>query len=80
MFNAYATSLMCEEGFEVLDVHTLTGSYPGGTGGADVEFYKEHDIVHFKHQVTAPFQEILTQYLMGNLPKKLSIKNYQFFL
>ena len=78
MFNAYATSLMCKKGFEVLDVHPLTSSYPHGTGGPNVEHYKEHDIVHFEPHVMVPFQEALQEYLAGNLPKTLSMENYEF--
>ena len=69
---------MCNQGFEVLDVHPLTSSYPHGTGGPDVEFYKENDIVHFKPHVMAPFEDALTEYLKGNLPEELTFKNYKF--
>ena len=78
MFNAFATSLMCTEGFEILDVYPLTSSYPHGTGGPNVEFYKEHDIVHFKPHVMAPFEETLTEYLKGDTPLKISFDNYLF--
>lgn len=79
MFNAYATSLMCKEGFEVLDVHPLTASYPKGTGGPRVEYFKEHDIVHYEAHVTRPFEDILVEYFSGNLPKKHNFQNYFFF-
>ncbi|XP_028409585.1 uncharacterized protein LOC114532311 isoform X2 [Dendronephthya gigantea] len=78
MYNAYATSFMCQKGFEILDVHPLTASYPGGTGGPKIEFYKEHDVVHYKRHVTKPFEDLLTEYLLGNVPRQLNFKNYQF--
>ena len=77
MFNAYATSLMCREGFEILDVHPLTASYPGGTGGPNMEYFKEHDIVHYKIHVTRPFEDKLAEYFVGNFPKELTFENYQ---
>jgi hypothetical protein len=78
MFNAYATSLMCREGFEILDIFPLSASYPGGTGGPNVEYFKEHDIVHFKPIVMKPFQDALAEYFMGNVPEDLTFENYQF--
>ena len=78
MFNAYATSFMCREGFEILDVHPLTASYPDGTGGPKMEYFKDNDIVHYKTHVTRPFEDILAEYLVGNLQDKLTFENYLF--
>ena len=78
MYNAFATSFMCQEGFEILDVHPLTASYPNGTGGPTMEYFKEHDTVHYKTLVTRPFEDILAEYLLGNLPETLTFQNYLF--
>jgi hypothetical protein len=78
MFNAYATSFMCREGFEILDVHPLTASFPDGTGGPEMEYFKEHDTVHYKTYVTKPFEDVLADYLLGKLPGRLTFKNYEF--
>ena len=78
MFNAYATSFICRKGFEILDVHPLTASYPDGTGGPKMEYFKEHDIVHYKTNVARPFEDVLAEYLLGNLPEKLTFENYRF--
>lgn len=78
MYNAYATSLMCREGFELLDVHPSTGSYPDGTGDRDVKQSQHYDVVHYEPIVTAPFEEALADYLSGKLPEKLSLENYEF--
>ena len=72
MFNAYATSLMCQEGFEILDVHPLTASWSKGRGDE-----KPIDPVHFKPINTKPFEDVLAEYLTGNVPEELTFENYQ---
>lgn len=67
---------MCDSGIEVLDVYPLTRSFPGGTGGAEVAFYKEHDIVHFKTYVLKPLELFLEKYLLGQVPYPISWSNY----
>ena len=72
MFNAYATSLMCREGFEILDVHPLTASWSKGKGDG-----KPIDVLHFKPIITKTYEDLLAEYLMGNVPEELSLENYQ---
>ena len=52
MFNAYATSVACKAGYEVIDVHPLTKSYPGGT----------LDVVHYANQVFQTVEEMLEKH------------------
>ncbi|XP_031570868.1 uncharacterized protein LOC116305155 [Actinia tenebrosa] len=78
LFNAYANKLMCDSGIEVLDVYPLTRSFPDGTGGPEVAYYKEHDIVHFKVYVLRPLELLLEKYLLGQVPYPISWSNYFF--
>ena len=47
---------MCQAGLEVLDVYPFTRSFPEGTGGPEVAWYKERDIVHLKLHVMKPIE------------------------
>ncbi|EDO48635.1 predicted protein [Nematostella vectensis] len=78
VFNPISTSRACAADLEVFDVFPLTRSYPQGTGGPDVEFYKEHDIVHFKYYLLKPLEDILQEYLQDQVPLPISIENYEF--
>ena len=76
LYNSIATSLMCRAGLEVLDVYLFTRSYPGGTGGPEVAWYKEHDIVHFKFHVMKAIDRFLEDYFLGNVAFPINFKNY----
>ena len=78
LYNAFATSLMCRAGLEVLDVYSFTRSYPGGTGGPEVAHYKEHDTVHFKYLAMKPLDLFLEDYFLGKVPFPIDLQNYQF--
>ena len=78
LYNALATSLMCQAGLEVLDVYPFTRSYPGGTGGPEVAHYKEHDTVHFKYLAMKPLDLFLKDYFLGKVPLSIDLQNYQF--
>lgn len=78
LYNSLATSLMCQAGLEVLDVYPFTRSYPGGTGGPEVAWYKEHDIVHFKFHVMKTLDMFLEDYLRGKITFPIDFKNYMF--
>ncbi|PFX34988.1 hypothetical protein AWC38_SpisGene234 [Stylophora pistillata] len=78
LYNSFATSLMCQAGLEVLDVYPFTRSYPGGTGGPEVAWYKERDIVHFKFRVMKPVEQFLEDYFLGKIAFPLNFENYVF--
>ena len=78
LYNSFATSLMCRAGFEVLDVYPFTRSYPGGTGGPEVAYYKEHDTVHFKYHVMKPLDLFFEDYFLGKVPLPIDLENYHF--
>lgn len=78
LYNSLATSLMCQAGLEVLDVYPFTRSYPGGTGGPEVAWYKEHDIVHFKFHVMKTLDMFLEDYLRSKITFPIDFKNYMF--
>lgn len=78
LYNSIATSLMCRAGLEVLDVYPFTRSYPEGTGGPEVAFYREHDIVHFKFHVMKALDVFLEEYLLGQVPFPIDATNYMF--
>eukprot|EP00794_Sanderia_malayensis_P019987 gene19987-21947_t len=59
LFNAYATSAMCKNEIDVLDVYPISDSYPGGSGGVS----KQWDAVHFKRECFAPVEDLLEEYL-----------------
>ena len=69
---------MCRAGLEVLDVYPFTRSYPGGTGGPEVAYYKEHDTVHFKYHVMKPLDLFLEDYFLGKVPFPINLKDYHF--
>ena len=52
LFNAYAVSAMCKAGFDVIDVYSLTDSYPG----------RCTDHVHYKNKVFNMVETMLEQY------------------
>ena len=52
LFSAYATSVMCKAGVEVIDVYPLTDSYPDGT----------LDSVHYANQVFDTVEQMLEKY------------------
>ncbi|KAJ7318450.1 hypothetical protein OS493_037929 [Desmophyllum pertusum] len=78
LYNAFATSLMCRAGLEVLDVYPFTRSYPGGTGGPEVAHYKEQDTVHFKYLVMKPLDLVLEDYFLSKVLFPINLHNYQF--
>lgn len=78
LYNSFATSLMCRAGLEVLDVYPFTRSYPGGTGGPEVGYYNEQDIVHFKFHVMKALDLFLEDYILGNVAFPIDFKNYIF--
>ena len=69
---------MCDAGYEVLDVYPFTRSYPHGTGGPEVGYYKEQDIVHFKFYVMKPIDRFLEDYFLGRVAKPINFRNYAF--
>ena len=78
LYNTFATSLMCRAGLEVLDVYPFTRSYPGGTGGPEVAFYKERDIVHFKFYVMKPIDLFMEDYFRGKVVFPIDLNKYIF--
>ncbi|KAL9952517.1 hypothetical protein ACROYT_G039785 [Oculina patagonica] len=78
LYNSFATSLMCQAGLEVLDVYPFTRSYPGGTGGPEVAYYKENDIVHFKFHVMKALDLLLEDFIHGKVPFPIDFQNYMF--
>ena len=78
LYNAFATDLMCRAGLEVIDVFPFTRSYPEGTGGPEVGWFKERDIVHFKYFVMRPINIFLERYFRGEIPLPVSLKQYAF--
>ena len=69
---------MCRTGLEVLDVYPFTRSYPEGTGGPEVAYYKEHDIVHFKFHVMKTIDLFIEDYFRGQVVLPISLRNYVF--
>ena len=69
---------MCRTGLEVLDVYPFTRSYPEGTGGPEVAYYKEHDIVHFKFHVMKIIDLFIEDYFRGQVVLPISLRNYVF--
>lgn len=69
---------MCRAGLEVLEVYPFTRSYPGGTGGPEVAYYKEHDIVHFKFHVMKALDQFVEEYFLGNIVHPIDVENYMF--
>ena len=69
---------MCDAGFEVFDVYPFTRSYPYGTGGPEVEYYKEQDIVHYKFYVMKPLEHFFENYLLGKVSKSIDFRSYIF--
>jgi len=78
LYNSFATSLMCQAGLEVLDVYPFTRSYPGGTGGPEVAYYKEQDIVHFKFHIMKSIDLFIEEYLRGKVIFPINVRNYMF--
>ncbi|XP_068730188.1 uncharacterized protein [Montipora capricornis] len=78
LYNSYATSLMCKASLEVLDVYPFTRSYPEGTGGPEVAYYKDHDIVHFKFHVMKALDRFIEDYLLGKVLFPIDVTNYMF--
>lgn len=69
---------MCRTGLEVLDVYPFTRSYPEGTGGPEVAYYKEHDIVHLKFHVMKTIDLFIEDYFRGQVVVPISLRNYVF--
>ena len=78
LYNSLATSLMCRAGLEVIDVYPFTRSYPDGTGGPEVAYFKEHDIVHFKFHVMKYVDFFLEDYFLGKVSLPINLENYEF--
>lgn len=55
LYNAYATSKMCQAGFNVLDVYPISYAYPNGTRSIV-------DAVHYDHVVFKPVEDYLYDY------------------
>lgn len=56
MFSSYAMSVMCEAGFDVIDIYPMTDSYPGGT----------LDVVHYPNHVFSSMVTMLEKYKVNN--------------
>ena len=69
---------MCKASLEVLDVYPFTRSYPEGTGGPEVAYYKDHDIVHFKFHVMKALDRFIEDYLLGKVLFPIDVTNYMF--
>lgn len=69
---------MCSAGLEVLDIYPFTRSYPEGTGGPEVAFYKEQDIVHFKFHVMKALDVFIEEYLRGQVTFPIDATSYMF--
>ncbi|XP_078350724.1 uncharacterized protein LOC144635498 isoform X1 [Oculina patagonica] len=65
LFNAFATSAMCQANFPVLDVHPLTDSYPYGTGKPS----RPKDAVHYEHFVFESAERLLEDYFYRTYKK-----------
>eukprot|EP00795_Rhopilema_esculentum_P002928 gene2928-1170_t len=57
LFNAFATSQMCNAGIPILDLFPLTDSYPKGSGIAGYQF----DAVHYEHSTFAKAERLLEE-------------------
>ncbi|XP_031567322.1 uncharacterized protein LOC116302232 [Actinia tenebrosa] len=53
LFNAYATSAMCEAGIDIVDMYPITDSYPDGT----------YDVVHYRPPASQPIVSVFQGYL-----------------
>lgn len=62
LYNAYATSRMCQAGFKIIDVFPITDSYPQGTGTHGANGPVKNDIVHYNNLVFSPAEDELEQY------------------
>lgn len=62
LFNAYATSQMCAAGIPVLDLFSLTDTYPKGSGIAGYKF----DAVHYEHKVFHTAEKRLERLFRNN--------------
>ena len=58
LYNAYATSAMCRAGIDVIDVHPISESYPGGTvSQTDPVHYADHvfrDVEALLYKIFSP--------------------------
>lgn len=61
LYNAYATREFCKAGFEVLDIYSITDSYPYGTGSK----LTPTDPVHYEFHVMKPLENTLIQIFDG---------------
>ncbi|XP_065666023.1 uncharacterized protein LOC101240934 [Hydra vulgaris] len=52
LFNAYANAAICNADHDLLDIHPLTASYPGGT----------KDGVHYLPNASVPIENLLNEY------------------
>ena len=57
LYNAYATSAMCDAGYDVIDVYPLAASWPLGT--------KAGDVVHYSPEVFASVEQMLGKLKLG---------------
>ena len=55
LYNAYATREFCKAGFDVVDIYSITDSYPYGTGSKT----SPGDPVHYEYHVMKPLELML---------------------
>ena len=66
LFSAFATSAMCNAGFDVVDVYPISDSYPDGAS----------DYVHYKPRVFWDLETLLEKYKTQN-NEKLDDKKWE---
>ncbi|KAK2567380.1 Gelation factor [Acropora cervicornis] len=65
LYNAFATTRMCEAGFHVLDVYPISDSYPPGTGTHGAHGLVGNDIVHYSNLAFNPVEELFEKFFGG---------------
>ena len=65
LYNAFATTRMCEAGFHVLDVYPISDSYPPGTGTHGAHGPVGNDIVHYSNLAFNPVEELFEKFFGG---------------
>lgn len=58
LFSAYAMTVTCQAGFDVINVYLMTHSYPEGT--------RDNDIVHYANEVFDAMETLLEKYKVNN--------------
>ncbi|XP_068730423.1 uncharacterized protein [Montipora capricornis] len=65
LYNAFATTRMCEAGFHVLDVYPVTDSYSPGTGTHGAHGPVKNDVVHYSNLAFRPVEDLLEEFFGG---------------